>query len=180
MSLIGAKPVSIKEGVSVVIDRNKVTVKGPKGELFKELPLTQIQVAVADQQVVITRKSETKQSRAFHGLVRSIIQNMVTGVTEGFEKKLELIGTGYRVVKQGSKIVLSLGFSHPVEYTAPTGITLDVEGNNIILVKGTDKQVVGQVAAEIRAKRPPEPYKGKGVKYENEVIRRKAGKTAAA
>ena len=180
MSLIGAKPVIIKEGITVAVDRNKVTVKGPKGELFEVLPLEHIKIEVADQKVVISRKSETKQTRAYHGLVRSIIQNMVTGVAEGFEKKLELIGTGYRVVKQGAKIVFSLGLSHTVEYQAPAGITLEVEGNNIIIVKGANKQVVGQVSAEIRRNRPPEPYKGKGIKYENEVVRRKAGKTTAA
>lgn len=180
MSLIGAKPVSIKDGVTVAVNGNMVSVKGPKGELSQALPLENINVVVADQLVTVSRKSESKDTKAYHGLVRSIIQNMVTGVSEGFQKKLELIGTGYRVAKQGNKIVLSLGYSHPIDYVAPTGITLDVEGNNIIIVKGSDKQVVGQVAAEIRSKRPPEPYKGKGVKYENEVIRRKAGKTAAA
>jgi large subunit ribosomal protein L6 len=180
MSLIGAKPVTIKDGVTVSVNGNMVTVKGPKGELTQALPLEHINVVIADNTVTISRKSESKETKAYHGLVRSIIQNMVTGVSEGFQKKLELIGTGYRVAKQGSKIVLSLGYSHPIDYVAPAGITLDVEGNNIIIVKGSDKQVVGQVSAEIRSKRPPEPYKGKGVKYENEVIRRKAGKTAAA
>lgn len=180
MSLIGKQPITIKDQVTVTLDRNSITVKGSKGELTQALPLQDIKVEVADNQVIVTRKSDSKSARAYHGLVRSLIQNMVTGVTDGFQKRLELVGTGYRVVKQGTKLVLSLGYSHPVEVEAPHGISLEVEGNNVIIIKGFDKQAVGQIAAEIRAKRPPEPYKGKGIKYEGEQVRRKAGKTTSA
>ncbi|MFC1653574.1 50S ribosomal protein L6 [Patescibacteria group bacterium] len=177
MSLIGLKPITIKEQVEISIEGDTVSAKGPKGELKSTLPLKNIKVEIKDKEIFVTRKSETRQIRANHGLVRSLIQNIVIGVSEGFEKKLELVGTGYRVAKQGDKLTLSLGYSHPIEYLAPEGIKLDIEGNNVIFIRGIDKQKVGQVAAEIRAKRPPEPYKGKGIKYSDEVIRRKAGKT---
>lgn len=177
MSLIGSKPVLLTNDVTVTIERNTVTVKGPKGELSQSLPMDTLIIKVSKEQVEVTRKNEDKQTKAFHGLVRSIINNMIEGVTKGFSKKLELVGTGYRVKKQGNTLSFSLGFSHSIEFPIPEGLDIDLEGNNVVIVSGIDKQQVGQTAAEIRSLRKPEPYKGKGIRYEGEIVRRKAGKT---
>lgn len=181
MSRIGKNPVSIPTGVTVTREADgTLVVKGPKGEL-RYTPTEYVNIEVTDTEITITRAGEAKTNRAMHGLTRSLLQNMVTGVTEGFKKRLEINGVGYRAQMQGAKLVLSLGYSHPIEYTAPEGIQveMDADKKNVIIVSGIDKQKVGQVAAEIRAFRKPEPYKGKGVKYENEYIKRKAGKTAS-
>ncbi|HHW68439.1 MAG TPA: 50S ribosomal protein L6 [Epulopiscium sp.] len=176
MSRIGKLPITIPSGVEVKVgDGNLVTVKGPKGTLERQLS-AEINVAVEDNQVVVTRPSDLKKHKALHGLTRTLVANMVEGVTNGFSKVLEINGVGYRAQKQGKKLILFLGYSHPVEMEDPEGIESTVDGNKII-VRGIDKEKVGQYAAEIRFKRPPEPYKGKGIKYENEVIRRKEGKT---
>jgi large subunit ribosomal protein L6 len=180
MSRIGNKPIKIPEGVEVKLTDGEVLVKGTKGELAQVYPKRSIGVEVKDSKLLVLAKDKSRQTRANHGLIRSLIANMVTGVTEGYEKKLNLVGTGYRVKKEGSKLVLSLGFSHPVEVDAPEGIEFEVEDNDKIVVSGADKQKVGQIAANIRAKREPEPYKGKGIKYEEEVVRRKPGKAAKA
>lgn len=178
MSRIGKKPISLPTGVETNIDGNKITVKGPKGELFELIP-EDIAVVQEGQELLVQRPSDAKKHRALHGLSRALIANMVEGVTKGFEKKLELVGVGYRAQLQGKKLVLNLGFSHPVEVEAPEGIEFEVPANTKISIKGTDKQLVGNTAAKIRALRKPEPYKGKGIKYENEFIRRKAGKAGA-
>ena len=176
MSRIGRLPVVIPGGVTVdVTENNQVTVKGPKGTLEKALP-REMSIKVEDGQVVVTRPNDLKKMKSLHGLTRSLIQNMVTGVNEGYQKVLEVNGVGYRAAKQGKKLVLSLGYSHPVEMEDPEGLESKVDGNKII-VEGIDKQQVGQYAAEIREKRKPEPYKGKGIKYADEVIRRNVGKT---
>ncbi|MBE5908341.1 MAG: 50S ribosomal protein L6 [Lachnospiraceae bacterium] len=176
MSRIGRMPIAIPAGVTVdIAENNLVTVKGPKGTLEKTLP-TEMEIKVEGEEVVVTRPNDLKKMKSLHGLTRSLIQNMVTGVTEGYQKTLEVNGVGYRATKQGNKLVLNLGFSHPVEMTDPDGIESTVEGNNII-IKGIDKEKVGQYAADIRDKKRPEPYKGKGIKYSDEVIRRKVGKT---
>lgn len=177
MSRIGTQPISISEDVVVTIDGNKVTVKGQKGELEQILPKG-ITAKVEDNQVIITRKDDQRQSRAFHGLSRSLVNNMVTGVSQGYVKKLKLVGTGYRAKKQGDKVVISVGYSHPIEVTPKEGLNLDLKGDTTIIVSGVDKQKVGHLAAEIRAIRKPEPYKGKGIRYDGEIIRRKAGKAA--
>lgn len=176
MSRIGRLPVVVPAGVEVTIaENNEVTVKGPKGTLEKALP-REMDIKLEDGHVVVTRPSDLKKMKSLHGLTRTLIQNMVTGVSEGYEKVLEVNGVGYRAAKQGKKLVLSLGYSHPVEMEDPEGLESAVDGNKII-VKGIDKEKVGQYAAEIRDKRRPEPYKGKGIKYADEVIRRKVGKT---
>lgn len=175
MSRIGKAPIVIPEGVNVVIEGNLVTVKGPKGELSREIAKT-INVTIEGNQALVTRTSEDNKVKALHGLYRTLISNMVTGVSTGFTKTLEITGIGYRVQKQGQKLVLSLGYSHPVEVVEDRGITFTVEGQNKIIVNGIDKEIVGQVAAEIRAKRKTEPYKGKGIKYQGERIKRKEGK----
>ncbi|MGI6012407.1 MAG: 50S ribosomal protein L6 [Ruminococcus sp.] len=176
MSRIGRLPVVVPSGVEVTItENNEVTVKGPKGTLAKALP-KEMDIKLEDGQVVVTRPSDLKKMKSLHGLTRTLIQNMVTGVSEGYEKVLEVNGVGYRAAKQGKKLVLSLGYSHPVEMEDPEGLESVVDGNKIT-VKGIDKERVGQYAAEIRDKRRPEPYKGKGIKYADEVIRRKVGKT---
>ncbi len=176
MSRIGRLPVAIPEGVTVTVaEGNKVTVKGPKGTLERVLP-TEMTIKVEDGHVVVTRPSDLKKMKSLHGLTRNLVSNMVTGVHEGFTKVLEVNGVGYRCAKSGKKLTLNLGYSHPVEMTDPEGVEAVVEGNKIT-VKGIDKEKVGQYAAEIRDKRRPEPYKGKGIKYETEVIRRKVGKT---
>lgn len=178
MSRIGKLPISIPSGVTITVDdKHEVTVVGPKGTL-KQFGQPLVTVAVEDNQVVVTRENDEQIARAGHGLMRALINNMVTGVTKGFEKKLELNGVGFRVSGGGQALDMALGFSHPVKYTAPEGIQLTVE-KNLITVAGIDKQKVGQVAAEIRALKKPEPYKGKGIKYVDEVILRKAGKTGA-
>ncbi len=176
MSRIGRQPVVIPEGVTVdVKENNYVVVKGSKGTLERELP-AEMSIKVEDGQVVVTRPNDLKKMKSLHGLTRTLIQNMVTGVSQGYEKTLEVNGVGYRAAKQGKKLVLSLGYSHPVEMEDPEGLETTVDGNKII-VKGISKEKVGQYAAEIREKRKPEPYKGKGIKYADEVIRRKVGKT---
>ena len=176
MSRIGIKPISVPAGVEVTVaDGNVVTVKGPKGSLTKEFHKDMI-IKCADGVITVERPSEDKLHKSLHGLTRTLVHNMVEGVTEGFAKKLEIVGVGYRAQKQGKKLVLSLGYSHPVEMEDPEGLEAVVEDNKII-VKGIDKEKVGQYAAEIRDKRRPEPYKGKGIKYADEVIRRKVGKT---
>lgn len=181
MSRIGKQPVEITSGVEVRVDENNIVhVKGPKGEL--QVPIhTNIKVEVVDNTIVVTRKSDSKFDRSLHGLSRSLLQNAVTGVTKGFEKKMEIIGVGYRAEASGRKITLTLGFSHPVKYEAPEGITLEIDGDkkNFIVVKGINKQIVGEVAAKIRSYRKPEPYKGKGIRYVDEYVARKAGKAAA-
>ncbi len=177
MSRIGRMPIAVPTGVTVEIaENNKVTVKGPKGELSRVLPEV-MDIKLDGDQVIVTRPNDLKKNKALHGLTRTLIYNMVVGVTEGYEKKLEVNGVGYRAQKQGKKLVLSLGYSHPVEMEDPEGIETVLDGQNLIIVKGIDKEKVGQYAAEIRSKRAPEPYKGKGIKYDTEVIRRKVGKT---
>ncbi len=177
MSRIGRQPVEIPAGVEVkVADGNVITVKGPKGTLERTL-VPEMKVEVNGAEVVVTRPNDLKKMKSLHGLTRTLVNNMIVGVTSGYEKKLEINGVGYRAAKQGNKLVLSLGYSHPVEMEDPEGIESVVEGQNVIIVKGMSKEDVGQYAAEIRFKRPPEPYKGKGVKYADEVIRRKEGKT---
>ena len=176
MSRIGRMPIAIPAGVTVeVAENNKVTVKGPKGTLERVLP-SEMEIKVEGAEIVVSRPNDLKKMKSLHGLTRTLINNMVVGVTAGYEKKLEVNGVGYKVSKAGKKLTLSLGFSHPVEMEDPEGIETTVD-NNIIVVKGIDKEKVGQVAAEIRDKRRPEPYKGKGIKYADEVIRRKVGKT---
>ena len=176
MSRIGRMPIAIPTGVTVeVAENNKVTVKGPKGTLERVLP-AEMEIKVEDGHVVVTRPNDLKKMKALHGLTRSLIHNMVVGVSEGYTKELEVNGVGYRAQKQGKKLVLSLGYSHPVEMEDPEGLESKVDGNKII-VSGISKEKVGQYAAEIRDKRRPEPYKGKGIKYADEVIRRKVGKT---
>ena len=176
MSRIGRLPVVIPAGVTVEVkENNYVVVKGSKGTLERNLPV-EMDIKVEDGHVVVTRPNDLKRMKALHGLTRTLIQNMVTGVNEGYQKVLEVNGVGYRAAKQGKKLVLSLGYSHPVEMEDPEGLETTVDGNKII-VKGISKEKVGQYAAEIREKRKPEPYKGKGIKYADEVIRRKVGKT---
>ena len=175
MSRIGKLPITVPGSVNVNIDGQNVTIKGPKGELSLEVA-EPIRVSLEDGEVLVTRPDDERESRALHGLVRTLLFNNVVGVTEGFVKQLEVVGTGYRVQQKGQGLELSLGFSHPVSFEPPAGITLEVEGNNKITVRGIDKQVVGEAAANIRKLRRPEPYKGKGVRYAGEVVRRKAGK----
>ena len=177
MSRIGRMPVAIPAGVTVdIAEGNKVTVKGAKGTLVRELPV-EMEIKIEDGHVVVTRPNDLKKMKSLHGLTRTLIHNMVVGVTDGYEKKLEVNGVGYRAAKSGNKLTLSLGYSHPVEMIDPEGIETVLDGQNLIIVKGIDKEKVGQFAAEIRDKRRPEPYKGKGIKYVDETIRRKVGKT---
>ena len=177
MSRIGRMPIAVPAGVTVEIaENNKVTVKGPKGTLERVLP-SEIDIKLEDGQIVVTRPNDLKKMKSLHGLTRTLVNNMVIGVTEGYNKVLEINGVGYRAQKQGNKLVLSLGYSHPVEMVDPEGVTTTLEGQKKITVSGIDKEKVGQYAAEIREKRRPEPYKGKGIKYADEVIRRKVGKT---
>lgn len=176
MSRIGKQPIAVPAGVTVTISpANEVVVKGPKGTLTQAFD-SAMNIALEDNQVVVTRPNDLKRNRSLHGLTRTLIANMVEGVTNGFTKVLEINGVGYRAAKQGKKLVLSLGYSHPVEMEDPEGLTTTLDGNKIT-VAGIDKAAVGQFAAEIRDKRRPEPYKGKGIKYIDEVIRRKEGKT---
>lgn len=176
MSRIGALPIEIPAGVTVTVGDGNVVVKGPNGELTQETR-PEIAVKVEENTVLVSVKEESKETSAYWGLTRALIANMISGVVDGYEKRLQMIGVGYRVKKEAdSKISMTLGFSHPVEYEAPEGIKLDVEGNDFIIVKGFDKQLVGQTAAQIRKFRKPEPYKGKGIRYENEVVKRKPGK----
>ena len=177
MSRIGRMPIAVPAGVTVdIAENNKVTVKGPKGELSRVLPEA-MDIKLDGDNVVVTRPNDLKKNKSLHGLTRTLIYNMIVGVTEGYTKVLEVNGVGYRAQKQGKKLVLSLGYSHPVEMEDPEGIETVLDAQNKITVKGIDKEKVGQYAAEIRSKRAPEPYKGKGIKYETEVIRRKVGKT---
>ena len=177
MSRIGRLPIDIPAGAEVKVEaNNKVTVKGPKGTLVKELPV-EMDIKVENNQVIVSRPNDLKRMKSLHGLTRTLINNMVIGVTEGYKKTLEINGVGYRGQKQGKVLTLSLGYSHPVEMEDPEGIEVTMDGQNIIIVSGIDKEKVGQYAAEIREKRKPEPYKGKGIKYADEVIRRKVGKT---
>ena len=177
MSRIGRLPIAVPAGVTVEIaENNKVTVKGPKGTLEKELP-AEMEIKQEGDEIVVTRPNDLKKMKSLHGLTRTLINNMVVGVTEGYQKVLEVNGVGYRAAKSGKTLTLNLGYSHPVEMEDPEGVESAVEGQNKIIVKGIDKEKVGQYAAEIRDKRRPEPYKGKGIKYADEVIRRKVGKT---
>ena len=180
MSRIGLKPITLPAGVEVKVDdKNLVSVKGPKGELQEKVS-SLLTVENKDGVVTVSRSSDAAEHRAQHGLARTLINNMVKGVTEGYEKKLLLVGVGYKAEKKGNKLVMNLGFSHPVVMTDPEGIETEMDGQNIIIVKGIDKAQVGNYAANIRAYRRPEPYKGKGIKYDGEVIRRKEGKTGAS
>ena len=179
MSRIGNTSITIPQGVTVTIQEGLILVKGPKGELHENMQPS-IEVSIADGIVRVSRKGEDKQVKSSHGLVRSLINNMIIGVTQGFEKRLEMVGTGYRAALQGTKLVLAVGFSHQVEIAQPQGITFAVDGNSKISIKGISKHDVGQIAANIRDIKPPEPYKGKGIKYEGEVVRRKAGKAVKA
>ena len=177
MSRVGKMPIAIPAGVTVEIaENNLVTVKGPKGELQRALP-AEMTIKQEGGEVIIERPNDLKKNKALHGLTRALINNMVIGVTDGFSKTLEINGVGYRAAKQGNVLNLSLGYSHPVEYPQPEGIEIEVPDQNKIIVKGISKEKVGQCAAEIRGYRPPEPYKGKGIKYSDEHIRRKVGKT---
>jgi large subunit ribosomal protein L6 len=177
MSRVGRLPIAIPAGVTVTVTPdNVVIVKGPKGELTKSM-VKDINIAIEDNQVVVTRPSDKKEHRALHGLTRALINNMVIGVANGFSKTLQLVGVGYRATAKGKGLTLNLGFSHPVEINAVDGITFELTDANTIVVKGIDKELVGAVAADIRTWRKPEPYKGKGIKYSDEVIRRKEGKT---
>lgn len=180
MSRVGQAPIKIPSGVEVNVDDSRaVRVKGPKGELTRSVP-KEISVAKADDEVRVSRSGDSREARALHGLIRSLIANMILGVTEGFEKRLEIHGVGYRVTKQGNGLELAVGFSHTVKKEAPSGIEFEVPSPTRITVRGIDKELVGQTAAEIRAIRKPEPYKAKGIRYEGEYIRRKAGKAAKA
>ncbi|TVR03915.1 MAG: 50S ribosomal protein L6 [Spirochaetaceae bacterium] len=175
MSRIGKLPVTIPQGVTVTVAHDSVTVEGPKGTLSQSyVPL--VEFTVGDGQCVVARKNDSKKARAFHGLYRKLLDNMVVGVSQGFSKTLLINGVGYRAEAQGKSVVFNLGYSMPIEYPIPEGLTITAEGPNKVTVSGISRERVGQVAAEIRSLRPPEPYKGKGVKYENEVIMRKVGK----
>lgn len=179
MSRIGRMPIAVPAGVTVdIAENNKVTVKGPKGTLERVLP-AEMEIKLDGDTLTVSRPNDLKKMKSLHGLTRTLLHNMIVGVTDGFSKDLEVNGVGYRAQKQGKTLVLSLGYSHPVEMTDPEGVTTTLEGQNIIIVSGIDKEKVGQYAAEIRDKRRPEPYKGKGIKYVDEVIRRKEGKTGA-
>jgi large subunit ribosomal protein L6 len=177
MSRIGKTPIEIPAGVSVSIDPGRVMVNGPLGELTQRLP-QRMKIEQADGEIVVTRPTERGDDRALHGLTRSLVANMIEGVTKGFEKRLEIQGVGYRAALRGQSLELSVGFSHPVVVDPPAGITFEVPSATEVLVKGIDKQQVGQTASEVRAVRPPEPYKGKGIRYEGEYVRRKVGKRA--
>lgn len=178
MSRIGKMPIEIPKGVDVKIDANIVTVKGQKGSLTKEFHKDML-IKVEDGKILVERPSDQKLHKSLHGLTRSLVNNMIEGVTNGYQKNLEINGVGYRAQKQGNKIVLTLGYSHPVEMEEPTGITVEVPAPNKLVVKGIDKQAVGEFAAKIRAKREPEVYGGKGIKYDYEIVRRKEGKAGA-
>ena len=175
MSRIGNKPITVPAGIDVAIDGQKITVKGPK-ETLERIVNDNISIKLENGVIVVTRPNDEKENRSLHGLTRTLINNMIEGVSNEFSKQLEINGVGYRAAKQGNKIVLTLGYSHPVEMVEPQGITYEVPNPNSIIVKGIDKELVGQMAAEIRSKRPPEVYRGKGIKYVEEHIRRKEGK----
>jgi large subunit ribosomal protein L6 len=177
MSRIGKQPIAIPDGVNVAVDPGRVTVNGPLGELTQNVP-ARIMIEKEDGQLVVKRPTERGDDRALHGLTRSLVANMVEGVTNGFEKRLEIQGVGYRASLRGTALELNVGYSHPVVIDAPAGITFEVPAQNEIIVKGIDKQQVGEIAAEVRDVRPPEPYKGKGIRYQGEYVRRKVGKRA--
>jgi len=179
MSRVGRLPIEVPNGVEFKLDGGKAIVKGPKGQLEKAMH-PEIDIKMEDGLIVVNRPSEKKEHKALHGLTRALLNNMVVGVTKGFEKGLELNGVGYRANMQGNKLVLNVGYSHPVEMAVPEGIEIETPANNKVLVKGADKEQVGAIAANIRAVRPPEPYKGKGIKYAGERIRRKVGKAGTA
>lgn len=176
MSRIGKKPIDIPQNVQVELNGKILKVKGPKGELTREFR-NEINIVIEDNQVVVTRDSDDKLNRSLHGLTRTLIANMINGVTNGFDRALEISGVGYRAQKQGDKLVLQMGYSHPVEFPAIPGIEIEVPAPTKIIVKGINKELVGQIAANIRKVREPEPYKGKGIRYADEVVRRKVGKT---
>jgi len=176
MSRIGNKPITVPEGVQVTLDGQKITVKGPKGTLEKEIH-NNIKVSLENNVITVSRPDDQPFNRSLHGLTRTLVNNMIQGVVNEYTRELEINGVGYRAAKQGTKLVLTLGYSHPVEIEAPAGITFEVPNPNSIIVKGIDKELVGQTAAVIRTKRPPEVYRGKGIKYVEEHIRRKVGKT---
>jgi large subunit ribosomal protein L6 len=178
MSRIGKRPVTLPKGVTLDLQGQVVAVKGPKGELRRTLH-PEMQLAMADGSFTVARPSEEKRHKALHGLTRTLVQNMVDGVSKGFSKTLEIQGVGYKAEAKPYGVNLIVGFSHPVKYEAPTGIKISVENNTVVKIEGADKEAVGQVAAELRSVRPPEPYKGKGVRYQGEQVRRKAGKTGA-
>jgi large subunit ribosomal protein L6 len=178
MSRIGKKPVTVPQGVTLDLKGNEVAVKGPKGELRRVLH-PEMQLALANGTLTVTRPSEEKKHKALHGLTRTLVQNMVDGVSKGFSRTLEIQGVGYKAEAKPYGVNLIVGFSHPVKYEAPKGIKISVENNTVVKIEGADKEKVGQVASELRAVRPPEPYKGKGIRYQGEQIRRKAGKTGA-
>jgi large subunit ribosomal protein L6 len=178
MSRIGRKPVVLPKGVSIDLQGSTVAVKGPRGELRRDLH-PEMKVGLADGQFTVERPSEEKRHKALHGLTRTLVQNMVDGVSKGFTKTLEIQGVGYKAEAKPYGVNLIVGYSHPVKYEAPKGIKISVENNTVVKVEGADKEVVGQVAAELRSVRPPEPYKGKGIRYQGEQVRRKAGKTGA-
>lgn len=180
MSRVGLAPIEIPKGVEINIEKdNYVTVKGPKGQLERKLAHDMI-ISVEESVIHVNRPTDQKHHRALHGLTRALLNNMVTGVTRGFEKGLELVGVGYRAAAQGNKLTLTVGYSQPVEIDAPKGIEVEVQGTNKIIVKGINKEMVGEFAAKVRKVRPPEPYKGKGIRYEGEHVRRKEGKAGAA
>jgi len=180
MSRIGKNPVPVPTGVTITIQGLEISVKGPKGELQMTVH-PNMKVTMQDNQIIVERPNNVKENKALHGLTRSLINNMVIGVTEGFEKKLEILGVGYRAAINGPKLTLSLGYSHPIEFISPNGIIIEIDKNkkNLLSIKGTDKQLVGETAAKIRAFRKPEPYKGKGIRYQGEYVRIKAGKAAS-
>ena len=179
MSRIGRAPITVPAGVEVKVDENNhITVKGPKGTLERDL-VPQMNIEIAEGVIRVTRPDDSKENRSLHGLTRTLVDNMVVGVTQGFEKKLEINGVGYRAVKEGKNLVLNIGYSHQVTVSENDDIQIDVPDANHVVIKGIDKQKVGQFAADVRSKRPPEPYKGKGIKYDYEVVRRKEGKTGA-
>jgi large subunit ribosomal protein L6 len=179
MSRVGKNPINVPSGVEVRVDGSRVTVKGPKGELSRDID-PDMQIEQENGQLVVKRPTDQPRHRAMHGLTRALLANMVTGVSEGFTKTLEMHGVGYRAQMQGRDLVLSIGFSHPVQISPPPEIDFDVDGTSKILVRGISKELVGQVAADVRKVRPPEPYKGKGIRYEGEYVRRKAGKAGKA
>lgn len=178
MSRIGKKPVGIPKGVTATLDGQTLTVKGPKGELRRTLH-REMALALADGEITVARPTDEKRHKALHGLTRTLVNNMVEGVAKGFSRTLEIQGVGYKAEARPYGVNLLVGFSHPVQYKAPEGVKISVENNTVVKVEGADKEAVGQVAAEIRSYRPPEPYKGKGIRYQGEQVRRKAGKTGA-
>jgi len=176
VSRVGKVPIAVPSNVTVEIEGSRVRVAGPRGELSRRLP-DEIDVRLEGQQIVVTRPSDAPRHRALHGLTRTLVANMVDGVTKGFEKRLELVGVGYRAARQGQKLVLTVGYSHPVEIDPPQGIEIQVPAVNAVVVQGADREMVGEMAARIRRVRPPEPYQGKGIRYQGEHVRRKVGKT---